>query len=299
MQTGKIIKSNSGFYDVQVANQQVVRTRARGNFRQKKIKPIVGDWVEFENDYLLRIKPRKNEIERPLIANVDQALVVITATQPQFSSNLLDRFLVVLASQNIQPLIYLSKLDLLTSIQQAPILKVLKYYQNQGYQVFTAVDREQKLMTALADKETVLAGQTGVGKTTLLNQLLPQLHLATNSISTSLNRGKHTTRIVTLYPYKQGLIADTPGFSSLNLTKITREQLPQLYPDFLQYSSNCKYRSCVHLNEPQCGVKQAVEQGQILTSRYQNYCQFQAEIAQERPVYLKNDKRGKKNNAQK
>ncbi|RHW48323.1 ribosome small subunit-dependent GTPase A [Bombilactobacillus bombi] len=299
MQTGKIIKSNSGFYDVQTANQEIIRTRARGNFRQKKIKPIVGDWVEFENDYLLKIKPRKNEVVRPLIANVDQALVVITAVEPQFSTNLLDRFLVVLTAQKIKPLIYLSKIDLTPKQQQTQLIEQLKYYQSCGYQVFISNEvkqNPQSLIAALDNKETVLAGQTGAGKSTLLNHLIPNLNLETGSISTSLNRGKHTTRMVTLYPFHNGLIADTPGFSSLTLQNITRENLPQLFPDFVALKDKCKYRSCVHLNEPDCAVKQAVDSGKIMNSRYLNYCQFQAEIAQERPVYLKTDKRSKKNN---
>ncbi|RHW49642.1 ribosome small subunit-dependent GTPase A [Bombilactobacillus bombi] len=299
MQTGKIIKSNSGFYDVQTANQEIIRTRARGNFRQKKIKPIVGDWVEFENDYLLKIKPRKNEVVRPLIANVDQALVVITAVEPQFSTNLLDRFLVVLTAQKIKPLIYLSKIDLTPKQQQTQLIEQLKYYQSCGYQVFISNEvkqNPQSLIAALDNKETVLAGQTGAGKSTLLNHLIPNLNLETGSISTSLNRGKHTTRMVTLYSFHKGLIADTPGFSSLTLQNITRENLPQLFPDFVSLKDKCKYRSCVHLNEPDCAVKQAVDSGKIMNSRYLNYCQFQAEIAQERPVYLKTDKRSKKNN---
>lgn len=297
MQTGKIIKSNSGFYDVQLANQEIIRTRARGNFRHQKIKPIVGDWVECDQGYLLRIKPRKNEIVRPLIANVDQALIVMAAIQPSFSSNLLDRFLVILEAQSIAPLIYLSKMDLLDAKHSTELKQQLHYYSQIGYPVFLSeqLNNPLKLKQALAQRETVLAGQTGAGKSTLLNHLIPNLNLATNSISNSLNRGKHTTRLVTLYPFQQGLIADTPGFSSLTLQAITREQLPQLFLEFNKLSLHCKYRSCVHLNEPDCAVKQAVAAGKILPSRYQNYQQFQAEIAQKRPVYSKNNKRSNSN----
>lgn len=297
MQTGKIIKSNSGFYDVQLKSNEIIQNRARGNFRHQKIKPIVGDWVECDKGYILRIKPRKNEIMRPLIANVDQALIIMAAKQPPFSFNLLDRFLVVLESQSIRPLIYISKMDLLKKEPLIALKKQLYYYLQIGYPVFTSeqINNPLKLKQILAHRETVLAGQTGVGKSTLLNHLIPDLNLATNSISNSLNRGKHTTRLVTLYPYQQGLIADTPGFSSLTLQTITWEKLPQLFPEFNNFSHHCKYRSCIHLNEPDCAVKKAVAAGKILPSRYQNYQQFQVEIVQKRPVYSKNNKRSSLN----
>lgn len=290
MQTGKIIKSNSGFYEVQLPTGQVVTTRARGNFRQQKIKPIVGDIVDFEEQYLLKIHPRKNEIVRPLIANIDQALIVMSVVQPDFSTNLLDRFLVNLQLQKIKPLIYLSKIDLATKKQLIALQPIIDYYQSWHYAIFTR-DTLPQLNTALTNCETVLTGQTGVGKSTLLNQMLPQLKLKTAAISNSLNRGKHTTRLVTLYPFAGGLIADTPGFSALQFQDLTKEQLPQLFVDFQHFQGDCKYRSCLHLKEPGCAVQQAVATGEILRSRYQNYCQFQAELAQRRPVYQKTPKK--------
>ena len=289
-QTGKIIQSLSGFYDVQTADHQIIRTRARGNFRKRKIKPIVGDVVDFENEYLLKIYPRKNQLVRPLIANVDQALVVMSSIQPAFSFNLLDRFLVILQAQQVQPLIYVSKTDLITPTRADSLQASLKYYETWGYPVFWGAAAQTRLLEALAQQETVLAGQTGVGKSTLLNQLVPALNLKTNAISQSLNRGKHTTRRVTLYPLQSGLIADTPGFSSLDWQKVTAGQLASLYPDLHYYSKQCKYRGCLHLQEPHCGVKAAVNAGQILTQRYQNYCQFQQELSQQRPVYQKTKK---------
>ncbi|UQS81615.1 ribosome small subunit-dependent GTPase A [Bombilactobacillus folatiphilus] len=295
MEIGKIIKSNSGFYDVKTQTGQIVRTRARGNFRQQKIKPLVGDIIEFEQDYILKIKPRKNEIIRPLIANVDQALIVMSAVQPTFSNNLLDRFLVNLQAQKIKPLIYLSKTDLTPPTDLAIIHQQLFYYERFGYQVF---DQQQmsELKIALSQFETVVTGQTGTGKSTLINRLLPNLKLKTDAISDSLHRGKHTTRLVTLYPFQDGLIADTPGFSSLKFQGITKELLPQLFVDFQYFQPFCKYRSCLHLNEPDCAVKQAVHEQKILASRYDNYCQFQEELAQIRPVYQKisNKKEGKR-----
>ncbi|UQS83461.1 ribosome small subunit-dependent GTPase A [Bombilactobacillus thymidiniphilus] len=294
MQTGRIINSNSGFYYIQTADKKIVTTKARGNFRQRKIKPLVGDWVDFDNAYLLNIHPRRNEIARPLIANVDQALVVVSATEPEFSTNLLDRFIVILQSKNIKPIIYLSKTDLLSSEQLVDIKQQLDYYHLCGYEVFTSHQseiEEKHFMAVLGDQETVVTGQTGVGKSTLLNKLLPELKLKTASISTSLNRGKHTTRLVTLYPFQNGLIADTPGFSSLQFQDITVEQLPNLFRDLQYYASDCKYRSCLHLNEPDCAVKKAVTSGDILPSRYQNYQQFHEEIAKVRPTYQKKSKK--------
>lgn len=294
MQTGKIIKSISGFYDVATADGNVTRTRARGNFRKKKVKPIVGDIVDFENEYVLAIHKRKNEIVRPLIANVDQALIVISAVQPDFSDNLLDRFLVTLESQKIKPLIYLSKTDLLNDDQLSKLKKYQKYYQAIGYHFYFANEvhrHPQTLMNDLQSSETVLAGQTGAGKSTLLNYLIPDLNLETNEISASLNRGKHTTRQVTLYPYKSGLIADTPGFSSLDFNNISNIELPNLFVEFKRLSINCKFRSCLHINEPQCAVKAALKQGEILKSRYDNYLQFHEEINHIRPVYKKTSKK--------
>ncbi|NVY96967.1 ribosome small subunit-dependent GTPase A [Lactobacillus sp. DCY120] len=296
MQTGKIIQSLSGFYDVLTTDQKIIRTRARGNFRKQKIKPVVGDWVDFEDDYLRKIHPRTNELVRPLIANVDQALVVISSTQPEFSFNLLDRFLVVLEAQKVRPLICVSKTDLLSTTAAENLKIELQDYQKWGYLVFSTSEIRKdhaSFQKRLTGRETVLAGQTGAGKSTLLNYLCPELNLETAEISTSLNRGKHTTRKVTLYPYAGGLIADTPGFSSLAWQQVDSVKLPQFFPEFVTYGKDCKYRSCLHLNEPGCAVKEAVAQEQIKARRYQNYCQFQAELKEERPIYQKKStKRG-------
>ncbi|MFC6315981.1 ribosome small subunit-dependent GTPase A [Lapidilactobacillus achengensis] len=290
MPVGKIIKSISGFYDVLQADGTIVRTRARGNFRKQRIKPVVGDQVEFADAYLLKLAPRKNELVRPPIANIDQAIVVMSATEPEFSPNLLDRYLVYLASQTIAPLIFVSKLDLLSESKQAALAPIFAAYRQIGYPIFlgtTELDQDfAELRQALHGQETVVMGQSGAGKSTLLNHLLPQLGLATAEISTSLNRGKHTTRTVTLYPFAgQGLIADTPGFSSLELTGISLTDLPTLFPEFQAVATQCRFRGCLHLQEPDCAVKAAVTAGMIPAFRYEDYQQLHGEIAALKPTY--------------
>src|SRR5574339_538391 len=215
---GRILKSLSGFYYIKDdSDNTVYQTRARGNFRQKGTKPIVGDFAEFSTaeqseGYVLAIKERNNALVRPPIANIDQAVVVISAIEPNFSLNLLDRFLVLLTNKTIKPLIYLSKLDLIDNL--AYFEKVRDEYEKIGYSFF--MNDWQKLVDAFPDKVTVFMGQTGVGKSTLLNKIAPEMALATQEISDKLGRGRHTTRHVELFDIHDGLIADTPGFSSLN-----------------------------------------------------------------------------------
>ncbi|EHO51146.1 ribosome small subunit-dependent GTPase A [Lentilactobacillus kisonensis F0435] len=220
---GKIFQSLSGFYDVH-ADGKVYRTRARGNFRKRKITPLVGDDVEFQIEdgdkgYILRMLPRKNSLVRPPIANIDQAIVATAATQPEFSSNLLDRQLIALEISHIKPIIYFTKTDLLSTAQRDQLQTVAMGYQAIPYDVIfpeQAFDDSSldELQTLLAGKENVIMGQTGAGKSTLLNHLAPELNLKTGEISAALNRGKHTTRKVALLQVGTGLIADTPGFSS-------------------------------------------------------------------------------------
>lgn len=289
MQEGIIQQSLSGFYDI-ISNGKVYRTRGRGNFRKRGIKPLVGDRVEFENGYLLKVNPRKNQLIRPLVANVDDAIVVTAAVQPDFSSNLLDRQLIALESQHIRPIIFFSKTDLLPEKDFEKLSVMAKGYNQIGYQVF--FNREPFNKPALADllgltsgHIVTMMGQTGAGKSTLLNHLAPSLHLATGEISQALKRGRHTTRKVSLLQVHNAWIADTPGFSSYEDFKMTKEELPKLYPDFVRYSEDCKFRGCLHLKEPGCAVKNAVNNGKIMQTRYDNYVQFQELIKNQKPQY--------------
>jgi ribosome biogenesis GTPase / thiamine phosphate phosphatase len=293
MPEGKIVKALSGFYYV-LNEFGLVQCRARGIFRKNNISPLVGDEVVYqaENDkegYVLEIKDRKNELVRPPIANVDQAILVFSAVEPDFSTVLLDRFLVLVEFNHIHPLICITKIDLITNEQHNAIELYAEAYRAAGYEVIlTSSEKEtgmQLLSPHLENKISVFAGQSGVGKSSLLNTLKPDLELKTNDISTHLGRGKHTTRHVELIKVGNGLVADTPGFSSLEFTNIEAEDLTFCFPELHKASENCKYRGCLHLKEPKCGVKLAVESGEIPHYRYDHYLDFLQEIKERKPRY--------------
>lgn len=287
---GRIIKSLAGFYYVE-SDGVVYQTRARGNFRKKGQTPYVGDFVDFSAEdhsegYILAIHDRKNSLVRPPIVNIDQAVVIMSAKEPDFNANLLDRFLVLLEHKAIEPIVYISKMDLLTSPDE--IAAIQKQYQEIGYQFCTSLD---ELLPLLTDKVTVFMGQTGVGKSTLLNKIAPDLKLETGEISDSLGRGRHTTRAVSFYNVNGGKIADTPGFSSLDYEITNAEDLNKAFPELRRLSRLCKFRSCTHTHEPSCAVKDAVESGELWQSRYDNYLQFLSEIENRRETYKKAVKR--------
>lgn len=287
---GRIIKALAGFYYVE-KDGQVYQTRARGNFRKKGQTPYVGDFVDFsaeENSegYILKIADRKNSLVRPPIVNIDQAVVIMSAKEPDFNSNLLDRFLVLLEHKQIKPLIYISKMDLLEDPAQMEDIQA--QYRKIGYDFLFHLD---DLLPLLKDKVTVFMGQTGVGKSTLLNRIAPELELETGEISDSLGRGRHTTRAVSLYDVYGGKIADTPGFSSLDYEVDNAEDLSEAFPEIRLASHGCKFRSCTHTHEPSCAVKEELEKGQIWQSRYDNYLQFLSEIENRRETFKKVVKR--------
>lgn len=287
---GRIIKALAGFYYVE-CDGQVYQTRARGNFRKKGQTPYVGDFVDFSAEdhsegYILKIYDRHNSLVRPPIVNIDQAVVIMSAKEPDFNANLLDRFLVLLEHKSIQPVVYISKMDLLDT--QSEIEAVAAKYRDIGYDFVTT---QEALLPMLNDKVTVFMGQTGVGKSTLLNRIAPELALETGEISDSLGRGRHTTRAVSFYNVHGGKIADTPGFSSLDYEVKTVEDLSESFPEIRKASHFCKFRSCSHTHEPSCGVKEALENGEIWQSRYDNYLQFLSEIENRRETYVKVIKR--------
>jgi len=296
---GQIRKAVSGFYYV-YAQGETFQTRGRGNFRKRNITPLVGDEVFFESEnaaegYVLEVLPRHNELVRPPVANVDLGVVVMSMVEPDFSFNLLDRFLVTLEHKKIQPVIYLTKVDLVPQAQQARILEVKKIYEAIGYAVLYADADKQigataELETFFADRLTVFMGQSGAGKSTLLNKISPALKLATAEISESLGRGKHTTRHVELLPLYGGLVADTPGFSAIDFLEMTAVELSKQFPEFVAASPQCKFRECMHHKEPDCAVKQQVATGEIAASRYDHYLKFLMEIENRRPMYKKNKK---------
>lgn len=287
---GRIIKSLAGFYYVE-SDGVVYQTRARGNFRKKGQTPYVGDFVDFSAEdhsegYILAIHDRKNSLVRPPIVNIDQAVVIMSAKEPDFNANLLDRFLVLLEHKAIEPIVYISKMDLLTNPDD--IAAIQKQYQEIGYHFCTSLE---ELLPLLTDKVTVFMGQTGVGKSTLLNKIAPELKLETGEISDSLGRGRHTTRAVSFYNVNGGKIADTPGFSSLDYEITNVEDLNKSFPELRRLSRSCKFRSCTHTHEPSCAVKDALEAGELWKSRYDNYLQFLSEIENRRETYKKVIKR--------
>lgn len=271
---GIIIKNISNDYVVLCKNGEYI-CKPRGKFRNDKITPLVGDNVVIDpdNKYILDIKPRKNMLIRPSVANIDQALIITSVKEPDFSTNLLDKLLVVITYNNIEPVICLTKLDLLNNSELKEIKKYIKYYESIGYKVILNTDKKE-LKEILKNKLTVITGQSGAGKSTLLNTLDKNLELKTNEISKALGRGKHTTRHVELYHIYDGLVVDTPGFSAIDLSDIPnigiRDNMKEMYDNL----DDCKYRDCMHIKEDGCAVKKKVETGEILKSRYNNYKSF-------------------------
>jgi ribosome biogenesis GTPase len=293
MPEGKIVKALSGFYYV-LHEDEIIQCRGRGVFRKNKVTPLVGDEVVYQAEnaqegYIMEVKERKNELIRPPIANVDQAILVFSAAQPDFSPILLDRFLVLVEFNHIKPLICITKMDLTNGEQKQAIEAYADSYRQIGYEVIlTSSEKEtgiELLFPHLENKISVFAGQSGVGKSSLLNVLRPELDLKTSDISFHLGRGKHTTRHVELMNIGNGLVADTPGFSSLEFTDIEAETLGFCFPEIQAMSEHCKFRGCLHLREPKCAVKAAVETGEIKNHRYQHYLDFLQEIKERKPRY--------------
>lgn len=278
MQSGQIIKALSGFYYVEDQGT-IYQCKARGKFRKDDQKPLVGDYCEFsiENQiegYIRKLLPRKNVLIRPPICNVDQALLVFSAKEPEMNTILLDRFLVLIEHHHIVPLICISKMDL---VDKQSIFEIMAPYEKAGYQVCYVSSKEnlgiEELKHLFENKMTVITGQSGVGKSSLLNALDIHLHIDTNEISKALGRGKHTTRHVELLKMYGGYVADTPGFSSLELMMEPLD-IAHSYHDFEELSSSCKFRGCLHDSEPHCAVKQAVSDGLISKGRYEHYLTF-------------------------
>lgn len=292
---GMITQAISGFYDVETPDGDVIRTRARGQFRHKKKaqEPLVGDQVDFTmNDdgsgTIVQIAPRRNRLDRPPVANIDVALVTVSVREPQIPLRLIDRLLVYLETIDVLPVIYPTKKDLLENDEEhETVAQAEKLYQSIGYTVITepSIKTSKTFADAIADKTIVVMGQSGVGKTTLLNEMIPDMALETGEVSKALGRGRHTTRHIALYHSLGGRWIDTPGFSSLDLKSLTTQNLRECFPEMRERQIDCKFRGCVHLNEPGCAVKQAVEAGEIAASRYQHYQEFYQELDNQKTIY--------------
>ncbi|MGN7469931.1 ribosome small subunit-dependent GTPase A [Brevibacillus sp. SAFN-007a] len=286
MPEGRIVKALSGFYYV-ADGERIYSCRARGLFKKKdaKVNPLVGDWVVYdaineEEGYIMEVGERTNELVRPPISNVDQAVLVFSMYKPMFSSLLLDKFLAHTEHVGIDSVIVLSKAD---QVSQEEVDAIVRQYEAIGYQVIptSTVDERglEEVRSILHDRITVFAGQSGVGKSSLINTLFPGVSLQTGDVSQKLGRGKHTTRHVELIPLPGGgYVADTPGFSSLEFIDFTELDLAESFRDFAVLSPDCKFRGCLHVSEPSCAVRAALAAGELSEERYEHYKQFREEL---------------------
>ena len=271
---GIIVKQISNDYTVKVDNKLYI-CKARGLFRNIGITPLVGDnaLIDCNTKCIIEIKSRKNELIRPSIANVDQAVIVMSNKIPEFSLDLLDKLLCIIEYNNIKPIIYVSKTDLLNEFEINNLFKILDYYKKIGYQVYT----DMSIKEVFKDKVTVFVGQSGAGKSTLLNNLDSNLELLTGEVSVALGRGRHTTRHVELLEVLDGLIADTPGFSKISFIGMKKEDIRDNFIEFNNYREYCKYKDCMHNLEDDCRIKNEINNN-ILKSRYDNYIKFISEV---------------------
>lgn len=287
---GKIIKGIAGFYYV-YAEHQLYECKAKGIFRNQKVKPLVGDNVEFsvlDDEKMLGsiegILPRTSELIRPAAANVDQALIVFAAASPEPNFNLLDRFLIMMEKQKVPTIICFNKIDL---VDDTRFKEYNQIYSESGYPVISASTYEEHgmdtIFAALKGKTTALAGPSGVGKSSILNMLNPQANMDTGDISKKIERGKHTTRHSELIPVGENTyLMDTPGFSSIYFYDIEPEDLKLYYKEFEGFEPYCRFGGCNHIGETECGIKQAVLDGQISRSRYENYKLFFEELKEKK-----------------
>ncbi len=275
---GKIISINASIHKVLLENDTIIDTKTRGKLRNENINPVVGDnvIVDINNKTIEKVEERKNYLIRPLIANIDKLLIVMSTKIPSFSTYLIDKFLLIAYSNNIEPIIVITKTDLLNFKDKLNIKKYVNYYKKLNIKVYYNKD-VKSIKKEFKNSVVALCGQTGAGKSTLLNKIDSSLKLKTGEVSLSLGRGKHTTRLVELLKINDGLIADTPGFSALELN-INDRDIKKFYKDF---NVSCKYNSCNHIKEEGCEVKKLVNSGKIPEWRYNNYVKFNEEISNE------------------
>ncbi len=317
MNQALIIKLIGGLYTFKdITTNEIFEGYAKGKFRKIRVEkdssfnrnltkstkvdakdmvlsPKVGDMIHYtfeSNQYMIdEILERKNELVRPDVANIDQVLLLFSSIRPDFSFTLLDKFLVILGYNQLNPILIISKIDLIDEQGLNDLKDKLVFYQKY-YDIYFVNSKQRigfdTLERIFKDKITVLAGQTGVGKSTLLNALIPELKLKTQEISMALGRGKHTTRHSELYPFNEGYIADTPGFSKIEFEFHDYKILKAHFKEFVEAESSCKFgHNCLHLSEPGCEVKRLVEEGHILKSRYESYTSFVDELKQRKEKY--------------
>ncbi|MFV0479078.1 MAG: ribosome small subunit-dependent GTPase A [Anaerorhabdus sp.] len=270
----QVVKIISNQYTVMDEKQERHLCVAMGKLRLQ-MAPVVGDFVEVQRYQdtmgIEKIYPRENELIRPAIANVDQAIIVMSAVDPDFSCTLVDRLMFFVQLAKIKPVLCVTKMDLVDLSHD--VYRFIDDYKCSGYDVLCCSlnQVDHQLPTILKNKVTVLTGQSGAGKSTLINSIDPSFNLITQEISKALGRGKHTTRHTELHHVAGGLLADTPGFSALDFSTMDTSQLSQVIHDFKPYSGLCKFRDCLHVNEPHCAIKEAVEKGEVSEIRYKSY----------------------------
>lgn len=276
---GRIICINTSIHKVLLENNTILDCKTRGKLRNMDISPVVGDFVIVDTDkqVIEKVLKRKNYLERPLISNIDKLLIVMSTAIPSFSSYLIDKFLIITKSNNIEPIIVITKTDMISFKEKIDVKKYIKYYRKIGIKTYMNKD-VLKIKKEFKGSVVALCGQTGAGKSSLLNRIDASLSLKTGEVSLSLGRGKHTTRLVELLEVNQGLIADTPGFSSLEI-KIPKNDIKKYYPEF---NIQCKYKSCNHIKEDGCKVIELVNKNKIPKWRYDNYLKFLEEVGKEK-----------------
>lgn len=295
---GKIIKGIAGFYYVYAGGEtqeggKIYECKAKGIFRKENKRPLVGDdvWIEILQEEertgnIVRILPRKNELIRPAVVNIDQALVIFAVVKPEPNFNLLDRFLIMMEQQGLSSIICFNKQDIATRDEKEALREA---YGHCGYRVLFVSARQgegmEELKELLKGKTTAVAGPSGVGKSSIINYLNPEAGMETGEISRKIGRGKHTTRHAEIIALQEHTyIMDTPGFTSLSLFSMEKGDLQGYYPEFARYRECCRFSGCSHLSEPDCGVKQALAEGKISRARYENYKVLYKEL-QDRKMY--------------
>lgn len=288
---GKIVKGIAGFYYVHVVDYGLYECKAKGIFRKRKIKPLIGDNVQIDvidekekTGNIVEILPRENELIRPAVSNIDQAMVIFAAAEPNPNFNLLDRFLLLMGKQEVPVIICFNKRDI---VKQKELDLLYHTYEKCGYEIlFTSTYTEEgieQVKEQLKGKTTVLAGPSGVGKSSMMNLLQPKANMETGEVSEKIKRGRHTTRHSEIIHIEGNTyVMDTPGFSSIWIDQFEKEELKDYFTEFLEFEPECKFKGCVHINEPICGVKRALEEGKISKIRYENYVNLYEELKEKR-----------------
>ena len=288
---GKIVKGIAGFYYVHVVEHGLYECKAKGIFRKRKIKPLIGDNVLIDviddkekKGNIVEILPRENELIRPAVSNIDQAMVIFAAAEPNPNFNLLDRFLLLMGKQGVPVIICFNKRDI---VEQKELDLLYHTYEKCGYHIlFTSTytkEGVEQVKEQLKDKTTVLAGPSGVGKSSMMNLLQPKAQMETGEVSEKIKRGRHTTRHSEIIHIEGNTyVMDTPGFSSIWIDQFEKEELKDYFTEFLEFEPECKFKGCVHINEPVCGVKKALAEGKISEIRYENYVNLYEELKEKR-----------------